>query len=80
MLDGRPRRSLGLRILDLLEHLAHAGVHEGTTLGLEIVIAPADALGFPRIQVSGHGYPSSQTAPIETAGGTLWMRATRRYE
>lgn len=42
---------LALGILDLLEHLAHARLHQGAVGGGGLAVASAEALGLPRIEL-----------------------------
>src|SRR3954453_13163877 len=44
-------RGFALRILDLLEDLAHPGTHQGAVLRLGLAIAPAEALLLARVEV-----------------------------
>ncbi len=54
-LDRRILSRLCLGILDLLENLAHARVHERAALSVQIVVSTTDALGLAGIDLVGHG-------------------------
>ncbi len=66
-------RRLGERVLDLLEDLAHARVHERALFGLQVVIPAADALGFAWIEVVGHRW--TESAAAVKARGLSWALA-----